>query len=215
MPKATFFNLPEEKIRRIHNAAVQEFATRRFSEASLNHIMKSAGIPWGSFYQYFEGKEDLFLFIFDQITMDKRTVFGRTQNMALDHPLQNQPVADVFEAILHTAMATFDWSRASPEYSRISMLMETDDSDFIKELRLKTTADLRGIMENEKKIGLINPVIDSDLVVDMIFTLIWKQFTLHGHDKETYSQKLHDGMKIIKTGICADEPTRTREQAGV
>lgn len=210
MPKATFFNLPEEKKRRIYNAAVREFATRRFSEASLNHIVKSAGIPWGSFYQYFEGKEDLFLYMLNEITMEKRTVLGRTQNGASGHPLESQPEAGVYEVILRTTMATFDWSRASPEYSRISMLMETDDSDFIKELRVKTTAGLREIIENEKKAGLINALTDSDLVVEMIFTLIWKQFALHGHDKETYRQKLQDGMKIIQTGIRADKPNDHR-----
>ncbi len=50
MPKDTFLNLIEEKKKRIFDAAVREFSTRCFSEASINQIVKNAGIPEGSFY---------------------------------------------------------------------------------------------------------------------------------------------------------------------
>ena len=63
MPKETFYNLSEEKRQRIFQAAVSEFASHKFSEASLNRIVKAAKIPWGSFYQYFEDKEDLYLYV--------------------------------------------------------------------------------------------------------------------------------------------------------
>ena len=50
MLKDTFSNLREEKKKRVFDATVQEFCTRRFSEASINQIVKNAGIPNGSFY---------------------------------------------------------------------------------------------------------------------------------------------------------------------
>lgn len=33
-----------------------------FSEASLNQNVRAAKIPWGSFYQYFNDKEDIYLY---------------------------------------------------------------------------------------------------------------------------------------------------------
>lgn len=62
MPKETFHRLPEEKKKRILEAAQQEFTSYVFSEASINRIIKAAGIPRGSFYQYFEDKQDLFVY---------------------------------------------------------------------------------------------------------------------------------------------------------
>ena len=62
MPKETFFKLSEEKRRRILGAAGEEFTTVPYSEASINRIVKNAQIPRGSFYQYFEDKEDLFFY---------------------------------------------------------------------------------------------------------------------------------------------------------
>ena len=53
MPTDTFFRLPKEKRQRLIDAAWEEFTQVRFTEASINKIIKGAHIPRGSFYQYF------------------------------------------------------------------------------------------------------------------------------------------------------------------
>ena len=63
MPSDTFFRLPEEKRQRLMDAAWEEFTQVRFSDASINKIIQSAHIPRGSFYQYFEDKNDLFSYL--------------------------------------------------------------------------------------------------------------------------------------------------------
>lgn len=60
MPSATFFHLPEEKRQRLLAAARTEFARVPYEDASINRIIREAGIPRGSFYMYFTDKEDLF-----------------------------------------------------------------------------------------------------------------------------------------------------------
>lgn len=65
MPSATFCNLPQEKQERLLAAASREFSRRPFSEASINQIIKDAGIPRGSFYMYFADKEDLFRYVME------------------------------------------------------------------------------------------------------------------------------------------------------
>ena len=71
MPADTFRNLPEEKRLRIFHAAVAEFSQQPFSQASINRIVKDAGIPRGSFYQYFADKEDLYLYVITEIGREK------------------------------------------------------------------------------------------------------------------------------------------------
>lgn len=63
MPSDTFFRLPEEKRRRLMEAAWEEFTAVRFSDASINKIIRAANIPRGSFYQYFTDKDDLFAYL--------------------------------------------------------------------------------------------------------------------------------------------------------
>lgn len=66
MPTGTFFRLPEEKRARLLDAAWKEFTRVKFSDASINQIIRTARIPRGSFYQYFEDKEDLLRYLAEQ-----------------------------------------------------------------------------------------------------------------------------------------------------
>jgi len=67
MPTGTFFRLPEEKRARLTEAAWREFERTRFSDTSINRIIQDADIPRGSFYQYFEDKEELFAYLVSDI----------------------------------------------------------------------------------------------------------------------------------------------------
>lgn len=63
----TFLRLPEEKRNRFLDAAWEEFTTVPFSDVSINKIIRRAGIPRGSFYQYFADKSDLFAYLLNDI----------------------------------------------------------------------------------------------------------------------------------------------------
>ncbi|MFR2534548.1 MAG: TetR/AcrR family transcriptional regulator [Clostridia bacterium] len=63
MPTDTFKKLSEEKKNKIIQAAKKEFARVPLAEASIKNIVEEAGIARGSFYQYFESKEDILLYI--------------------------------------------------------------------------------------------------------------------------------------------------------
>ena len=65
MPSKTFLNLPEEKRQKLLKAATDEFSNTCFFDASINKIINNANISRGSFYMYFEGKEELFEYILD------------------------------------------------------------------------------------------------------------------------------------------------------
>lgn len=75
MPKLTFFNLPEDKKHTLLEAAKKEFSSVPLSDASISNIIKSAGIPRGSFYQYFEDKEDAFFFLLGELAKEKKAAF--------------------------------------------------------------------------------------------------------------------------------------------
>ncbi|WP_394236845.1 TetR/AcrR family transcriptional regulator [Niallia oryzisoli] len=66
MPKPTFFNLAESKRKTLIEAAEKEFSKSPLYEASIANIVKMACIPRGSFYQYFEDKEDLYFYLLDE-----------------------------------------------------------------------------------------------------------------------------------------------------
>jgi AcrR family transcriptional regulator len=73
MPKATFQHLPAEKRERFTAAALDEFALHDYRTASVSRIVATVGIAKGSVYQYFDGKQDLYLYL---VTLAAERKFG-------------------------------------------------------------------------------------------------------------------------------------------
>ena len=61
MPLARYKNLAAERKEAILRAAAHEFAEKGYERASLNRMIKEAGLSKGTFYYYFEDKADLFV----------------------------------------------------------------------------------------------------------------------------------------------------------
>jgi AcrR family transcriptional regulator len=65
VPKQTFFNLQQDKRKKLIESAEIEFTRVPLFEASIANIIKMAGISRGSFYQYFEDKDDLYFYLLE------------------------------------------------------------------------------------------------------------------------------------------------------
>ena len=102
MPSTTFYNLPAEKRERLLSAAQAEFARAPYEEASVNRMIRAAGIPRGSFYMYFTDKEELFRFLME-------TYSGMLSDWMGAQLARNG--GDLFAAFL----ALFDFIRANRE----------------------------------------------------------------------------------------------------
>ena len=63
MPKETFLKLSNEKQQKVLDAAKKEFARVPIENVSIKNIVEDADIARGSFYQYFESKEDLLVYL--------------------------------------------------------------------------------------------------------------------------------------------------------
>ena len=61
MPRPRFHTLASERQEAILRAALDEFSTHGFTEASLNRIITAASLSKGSMYYYFDSKEDLYV----------------------------------------------------------------------------------------------------------------------------------------------------------
>lgn len=75
MPKPTFFRLEKEKQEKIIEACEKEFSSGPIHQSSIANIVKYADIPRGSFYQYFEDKDDAFFYICDNLIKEPETRF--------------------------------------------------------------------------------------------------------------------------------------------
>ena len=92
MPKQTFFNLKEDKKEKIEKALIKEFSRNSFEKASISNIILEANIPRGSFYQYFEDKEDAIYYIIDKY-------LEKEKNKIYQYLLKNK--GDIFETAVN------------------------------------------------------------------------------------------------------------------
>lgn len=73
MPSEAFFKLDESKKKKILEAIKNEFESNGFEKASVNKIVENAGISKGSFWFYFENKEEAINFIIESYIEIEKT----------------------------------------------------------------------------------------------------------------------------------------------
>lgn len=122
MPTETFLKLTEDKKKKIIQSAKKEFSRVPFVETSIKNIVQEAGIARGSFYQYFEGKEDLLVYILQDHIKGMEQVIEQTLK---------QTKGDIFEAFI----AVYDYM--------VNDFMGSEEQQFFKNIfeNMRTSDD--------------------------------------------------------------------------
>lgn len=198
MPTPTYYNLPVEKQNRILDAAIDEFSRYHFAGASINRMIKAAGIPRGSFYQYFKDKEDLYIFIIQKIGKEKLEVLAA-------QPMPSED-ASFFEIAIAAIPAILEWVERCPKYNRIGMLMVQDNTEFIKHTISQMTASKKSVLaylERDREQGLIREDVNLELVMELMTqitsSLLGEYYEQGG--KEKALEKTVETLRILAYGI--------------
>lgn len=166
MPKQTFFNLSEEKRKTIINAAVDEFAEYGLENASTNRIVKNSGIAKGSFYQYFEDKEDVFMYLLTVLEREKVEFFKGKRP-----PGTNMDTFQYFRWMIKTGM---EFNSAYPRLNQAVVRVLLGDGLYygknFASLRERTIQGLRVMIEQAIEAGEMDPSVDVDLAVMIMET---------------------------------------------
>jgi AcrR family transcriptional regulator len=168
MPNQTFFNLPENKREIIVKVAIEEFATKDYNSVSISRIAKESNIAKGSFYQYFQDKKDLYLYLLDLLG---KTKLSFLQN---NHPPKSK--LDFYEYLSWLLEINMNFDLTYPTLSRLSYrafygvlpfqepkieAAKKAFSELISQMVIKGVAD-----------GDIDRDIDIELAVFVVDTLI-------------------------------------------
>ena len=166
MPKQTFLNLPEEKRRIIVDAATEEFAEYGLENASTNRIVANSGISKGSFYQYFEDKRDVFMYLLAVLEREKLEYFKGKHP-----PSVNMDTFGYFRWMIKVGM---EFNTSHPLLTQaISRVMFGEGlyyGNSLADVRERTSQALRGTIEQAIKNGEVDPSVDVDLAVMIMET---------------------------------------------
>lgn len=188
MPKDTFFNLPEDKRELICRVAVQEFAEYPFDQASINRIVARSGIAKGSFYQYFEDKQDLFLYLSGLAAEAKAEYISPVMRNPDEH--------DFFTLLREAYISGIQFAAEHPEYAGISKrILENKDAPIYRELMAENLPSAHEFFETLLESAIARGEVREDIDIKMFAYMIT---SMNAHVVEYYmehvTQDLDEGM---------------------
>ena len=207
MPTSTFFNLDKEKQKRIFNAAIEEFSSTDYEHSNISTIIKRAGIPRGSFYQYFSDKFDLYQYIFGQIAQEKLHYMSDS----LKNPFE-VPFLTLFKELYEMGLRfAFD----NPKYVQIMSHLLSKKGEVFERI-MKGNMDMaiklyKDLIEQDKQRGIIRAEIDTNILAKVVYdmTVNISIDSLNTEDASFNIEQMHKQidqvLRIFEKGIKTGE----------
>jgi len=98
-------------------AALNEFSTKSYEAASLNHIIKNAGISKGTFYYHFQDKQALYLSLMQSAVEAKLEFLERKM-----HDYSHHEDLNFFESLKLQARFGVDFARDYPQHYLLGLM---------------------------------------------------------------------------------------------
>ena len=202
MPTEQFLRLKNDRKNAIIKAATREFATKDYADVSVRDIADQAGISRGSFYLYFNDKEDAYL----------TTINAYRQRLEQDllniyHKAKDVPsiVLDVFDYFTH--LSAFEHSFLEKINNNLSL--EVQDA-LINTLKKFGQAINECLEQDLRDKGVeITPAISEQLSLrrDIMFSLLISslvEMALTHMSLEKARENLQKKIDIVMSGFFTD-----------
>lgn len=200
MPKETFINLKPHKKEKLMQAMTKELSIHTFEHLSIANIVRDAEIPRGSFYQYFEDKEDLYQYYFSHIASLKMDYFK---------DIFMSSTMTFFERIATLFKQGLVFKKKYPELVEVAKKMY--ESDYYKDLLIKGGWENKVVdtyevwIKQDQQLGIIRETIDSkmlsELINEMTTRISLDSFIYDKYDESVWEHKLDEMLDILKKGI--------------
>lgn len=200
MPTERFYNLPAGKKDIIREAALEEFIRVPFEKASINKIIKTAGISRGSFYTYFEDKHDVLSYIFENAAENFQSTWEasakknhgdlwKTIESFMDESVFNtkenflQLVKNIIDSVQMFGVTNHLCHKISPgQFSMLRVMYQSIDKSDFKDQSIETFGMLVSMMFYEMAKGL-------------------EWYYAHPEDKEKIKKIFSQKLEIFQYGI--------------
>ncbi|MCC8101042.1 MAG: TetR/AcrR family transcriptional regulator [Clostridiales bacterium] len=199
MPKETFLNLKEERRSELLELAGECFLNMDYESIRVEDLVKTMKIPVGSFYRYFEDKDDA------------AVTYFRYKDSTYEVPMQIEHVMEpvkVTEAEIEEALPFTSAVKKLPDriFERIIM----DQKDHV-------IAEYKRFLTELKYDGKLRSDLDPDLISYMYATTLYN-LELYYRDNNIENDKLRWQIKryfyftFFKYGIMGETPADEKEK---
>lgn len=151
----------EKRRHQILKAARQVIDERGYGGTTIDDVIETAGISRGTFYNYFDGREALFLELLDRFLGQLRDA---VEAIPIDHPAPAQALVENMERVVSLLLSQPDLTTLLfREAVGVNAEVDARVNDFYAFLR----AHVLGALEKGEALGLTRPV-DRRLVASAI-----------------------------------------------
>lgn len=202
MPKDTFLKLSKEKQKKVIDAAKQEFARVPIEEVSIKNIVEQAEIARGSFYQYFESKEDLLIYIL------RENVECISQKLKEEIIESKGNLFDIYVNLYDLAIENFVENDEQKLFKQIFENIRTSDENIFQIVRKSKPKKIHEYYELIDTTNLkIENNEDLELVCEILNGVVQKAVvkSFKKENKEQAKKEFLRQMEFIKNGIIKKE----------
>ena len=206
-----FLQLDEEKRERVLSAAIDEFAHKNYSNASMNVVVKSAGISKGALFKYFKNKAGLFAFVY-------KIALGRVKDY-LRQVRDESEGEDFFGRLQKVMLAGLDFTRAHPGLAAIYYrIVFTGDSPYkreiVEEVHRESLAFIESLIQKGIERGELRTDLDPGLSAFLVEAVVDRFVQVHHAQFQSRSSSNHrisrmdpgreiEGiLKILRNGMA-------------
>ena len=198
---------------RILKAGLSEFGSKGFGGARIESIVRKAGCNARMLYQYFGGKQGLYLACLEE-------VYSRIRQEEHNLELSDKEPVDAIRSLVEF---TFDHMRNNPDFVRIAGIENTQKAKFLKKLPPVSNAahdlieSIELILERGAKAGVLRDGIDAFQLYVSILSLSYlhlsNRFTLSVSyerelgDEAWLDQRRNHACELIVTFVTATKST--------
>lgn len=197
MPTITFDKLSEDKKKVIERAAIKEFSNYTYDDISINRIIHDIDMPRGSFYLYFENKEDLYLYIMDKY------VTSYTEEFIKFVKINNGDIILSYEYALNRVLDYCNNGEYAMLVSKFLRGLTHRISEKAKAMKRKETIGklIRSINRTYLRDDCSkNLFFILDLLTNTLVHSLTEYLVMH-MDVDKVREKYYEQLKIIKNGV--------------
>ena len=195
MQKPTFFNLNTTKREKIEKAIEDEFSRESFEKASISNIIIKAEIPRGSFYQYFEDKDDAINYVIQNYMKKEKEAIKNIMEQNNGNIFKAS--IQIFDYIIEKIQAKNNlklYKNILEELKKQNISMFQDEKECTNKLDNSIDLNLLDIKDKDDLIYIMRiiSIITRSICVEVISQKI---------SKEEGKERLYREFEILKRGM--------------
>lgn len=195
-----------ERKNELLEAALVEFTHKNYENASLNTIIKNAGISKGTFYYHFQDKQALYLFLLESTSKTKWEFIKRyMEKNSVDFDRM-----DIFEGFKLQARIGIEFASKFPKYHRLGIMFAREKGNKIYEdikdiLGVSTEQIIEEMVKKAIKNDNLNNTFSKDFIVKIMSYLFLNFDEIFNTDEdfklETMLENLDNYVDFMKNGL--------------